>query len=69
MKYAVLLAAALLPAIGSAADFSGAWKLDKEFNGKPARVDYEVKRVADGMLSGSLLRNGSASPIRGARQP
>jgi polyisoprenoid-binding protein YceI len=120
MKYAFVLAAALLPAIAPAADFSGTWKLDNEFNGrsstihctivqsaeiltgsckpdvvgmaasnltgtvsgsmakwgydltfngKPARVDYEVKLAADGMLSGRLLRNGTASPIKGARQP
>jgi hypothetical protein len=39
------------------------------FNGKPARVDYEVTLAADGSVAGNLLRNGSASPITGARQP
>ncbi len=39
------------------------WGLDLEFNGKPARVDYEVTLAADGSLSGSVLRNGSPSPI------
>lgn len=112
--------AAMAPALASAADFSGTWKLDNTFNGrvssihctllqsgdalsgnckpdvagmeasklagtvkgstakwgydlvfngKPARVDYEVTLAADGSLSGNLLRNGSASPITGVRQP
>jgi hypothetical protein len=113
-------AAAFAPAIASAADFSGAWKLDNTFNGsvsaihctlvqsknalsgsckpdvagmeaakltgtvdgskakwgydlvfngKPARVDYEVVLAADGSVAGKLLRNGSDSPIKGKRQP
>jgi hypothetical protein len=113
-------AAALAPALASAADFSGAWKLDNTFNGsvsaihctlvqtkdaltgsckpdipgmeaskltgtvngsnakwgydlvfngKPARVDFEVALAADGSLAGNLLRNGSGSPIKGRRQP
>jgi len=45
------------------------WGYDLVFNGKPARVDYEVTLAADGSLSGSLLRNGSPSPITGVRQP
>lgn len=45
------------------------WGYDLEFNGKPARVDYEVTLSKDGALSGNLLRNGSASPITGARLP
>ena len=45
------------------------WGYDLEFNGKPARVDYEVTLAADGSLSGSLFRNGRASPITGVRQP
>ena len=112
--------AAFAPALASAADFSGTWKLDNtfngkvsvvhctlvqsgdalsgsckpdvagmeaskltgavkgstakwgydlEFNGKPARVDYEATLAADGSLSGSLLRNGAASPITGLREP
>lgn len=121
MKLMHLVAAAVFaPALASAADFSGTWKLDNtfngkiavihctlvqsgdalsgsckpdvngmaasklagtvkgstakwgydlEFNGKPARVDYEVTLAADGSLSGSVLRNGSASPIAGVRQP
>jgi hypothetical protein len=44
------------------------WGYDLVFNGKPARVDFEVT-LADGKLSGNLLRNGSGSPITGVRQP
>jgi len=113
-------AAALVPALASAADISGSWKLentfngnvsvinctlvqkdetlsgsckpdvagmeasqltgtikgsdakwgyDLVFNGRPARVDYEVKLAADGSLAGTLLRNGSGSPIKGVRKP
>jgi hypothetical protein len=121
MKLAHLVAvAAFAPALASAADFSGTWKLDNTFNGKvsvvnctlvqkgdaltgsckpdvpgmeaskltgtvkgsnakwgydlvfndkPARVDYEVALAADGSITGNLLRNGSGSPIKGARQP
>jgi len=118
MLFAAIIAFA--PALASAADFSGTWKLDNEFNGRvsavfctlvqekdeltgscrpdiegmeasklkgtvkgsnakwgydlvfngqPARVDYKVTLAADGTLSGKLLRNGSDSPIKGARQP
>jgi hypothetical protein len=45
------------------------WGYDLVFNGKPARVDYEVALAADGSVSGNLLRNGSGSPIKGMRQP
>jgi polyisoprenoid-binding protein YceI len=45
------------------------WGYDLEFNGKPARVDFDVTLAADGWLSGNLLRNGSGSPIKGVRQP
>lgn len=120
MKLAFFAAAVLVPALASAADFAGTWKLDNtfngkiavihctlvqkgealsgscvpdlpgmaatkltgtlkgskakwgydlEFNGKPARVDYEVTLAPDGSLSGSVLRNGSPSPITGVRQP
>jgi hypothetical protein len=48
---------------------SAKWGYDLEFNGKPARVDYEVTLAADGTLKGNLLRNGSGSPITGTRQP
>jgi hypothetical protein len=45
------------------------WGYDLVFNGKPARVDFEVTLAADGKMSGNLLRNGSGSPITGVRQP
>jgi hypothetical protein len=45
------------------------WGYDLVFNGKPARVDFDVKQAADGSVTGNLLRNGSASPIKGVRQP
>jgi len=45
------------------------WGYDLVFNGKPARVDYEVMLAADGSMSGNLLRNGGGSPITGSRQP
>lgn len=45
------------------------WGYDLVFNGRPARVDYEVALSADGTLAGKLLRNGSGSPITGKRQP
>jgi hypothetical protein len=115
-----LIVFAVVPALASAADFSGTWKLDNAFNGKssaihctlvqsgdalsgsckpdvpgmeaskltgtvkgsnakwgydlvfngkPARVDYEVTLAADGSLSGNVLRNSSPSPIAGVRQP
>jgi hypothetical protein len=54
---------------GAANGSSAKWGYDLEFNGKPARVDYEVTLAADGSLSGTLLRNGSGSPITGVRQP
>jgi hypothetical protein len=45
------------------------WGYDLTFNGKPARVDYEVTLAADGSLTGNVLRNGSPSPLKGMRQP
>ena len=44
------------------------WGYDLVFNGRPARVDYEVTLSVDGTLTGKLLRNGSDSPITGTRQ-
>ena len=58
----------------AASDLTGAvegskakWGYDLVFNGNPARVDYVVDLAADGTLKGSLLRNGSPSPITGQR--
>lgn len=45
------------------------WGYDLVFNGQPARVDFQVTLAADGVIAGNLLRNGSASPIKGARLP
>lgn len=47
---------------------SAKWGYDLVFNGKPARVDYEVTLAADGSMAGTLLRNGSGSPIKGTRK-
>jgi len=54
----------------AASDLSGTvdgatakWGYDVVFNGNPARVDYLVDLAADGTLKGSVLRNGSPSPI------
>ena len=53
---------------GAVKDSTARWGYDLTFNGKAARVDYDVTLSKDGSLAGSLLRNGSASPITGARQ-
>jgi hypothetical protein len=53
---------------GTADGSKAKWGYDLVFNGKPARVDYVVDLAADGTLKGSLLRNGSASPITAVRQ-
>lgn len=59
---------AATPLTGTVEGAKAKWGYDLVFNGKPARVDYEVTLAADGSLIGSLLRNGSASPIKGVRQ-
>lgn len=43
------------------------WGYDVVFNGNAARVDYVVELGGDGALKGNLLRNGSPSPITGAK--
>jgi hypothetical protein len=53
---------------GTVKDATAKWGYDLVFNGKPARVDFDVTLAADGTISGNLLRNGSGSPIKGARQ-
>jgi len=53
---------------GTVKDSTAKWGYDLVFNGKPARVDFDVKLAADGSMSGNLLRNGSGSPITGTRQ-
>jgi len=57
------------PLTGTVNGSSAKWGYDLVFNGKPARVDYEATLAADGSMAGNLLRNGSGSPIKGARQP
>jgi len=47
---------------------SAKWGYDVVFNGNPARVDYVADLAADGTLKGSLLRNGSPSPITAVKQ-
>lgn len=54
---------------GTVNESQAKWGYDLVFNGNPARVDFQVTLAADGVMSGSLLRNGSASPIKGMRQP
>lgn len=55
--------------VGTVKGSTATWGYDLVFNGKPARVDYQVTLSPDGSLSGDLLRNGNASPIKGVRQP
>lgn len=53
---------------GKVTGMNAKWGYDLVFNGKPARVDFEATLAADGSLTGNLLRNGSGSPIKGARE-
>jgi hypothetical protein len=53
---------------GSVNESQAKWGYDLVFNGNAARVDFHVTLTADGVMSGSLLRNGSASPIKGTRR-
>lgn len=47
---------------------SAKWGYDLVFNGNAARVDYVAELAADGTLQGSVLRNGSPSPITAVKQ-
>jgi hypothetical protein len=47
---------------------SAKWGYDVVFNGNAARVDYVAELGADGTLNGSVLRNGSPSPITAVKQ-
>jgi hypothetical protein len=47
---------------------SATWGYDVVFNGNAARVDYVADLAADGTLKGSVLRNGSASPMTAVKQ-
>ena len=53
---------------GTVSGSSAKWGYDVIFNGNAARVDYEAELIADGTLKGSLLRNGSPSPIAAVKQ-
>jgi len=44
------------------------WGYDVMFNGNMSRVDYVAELAADGTLAGSVLRNGSPSPITAVKQ-
>ena len=47
---------------------SAKWGYDVVFNGNAARVDYTADLEKDGALAGSVLRNGSASPMTAVKQ-
>jgi len=53
---------------GAVSGNSAKWGYDLVFNGNPARVDYIADLAADGTLKGSVLRNGSPSPITAVKQ-
>jgi hypothetical protein len=53
---------------GSVDGSSAKWGYDVVFNGNAARVDYVAELGADGTLTGSVLRNGSPSPITAVKQ-
>ena len=53
---------------GTVAGSSAKWGYDVVFNGNAARVDFVAELAADGTLKGNVLRNGSPSPITGAKQ-
>jgi len=54
--------------IGTVDGTSAKWGYDLVFNGNNARVDFVAELAADGTLKGNVLRNGSPSPITGAKQ-
>jgi len=54
--------------VGSVDGDSAKWGYDLVFNGNAARVDYVAELAADGTLTGSVLRNGSPSPITAVKQ-
>jgi hypothetical protein len=53
---------------GTVEGSSAKWGYDVVFNGNAARVDYVAELGADGTLKGSLLRNGSPSPLTAVKQ-
>jgi hypothetical protein len=54
--------------VGSVDGDNAKWGYDLVFNGNAARVDYVAELAADGTLKGSVLRNGSPSPITAVKQ-
>jgi hypothetical protein len=54
--------------IGTVDGSSAKWGYDVVFNGNAARVDYVADLTPDGTLKGSVLRNGSPSPITAVKQ-
>jgi hypothetical protein len=59
----------------AATDLTGAvdgsnatWGYDVVFNGNPASVGYVAELLADGTLKGSVLRNGSPSPMTAVKR-
>jgi hypothetical protein len=59
----------------AASDLKGAvegskakWGYDVMFNGTMSRVDYVADFAEDGTLKGSVLRNGSPSPLTAVKQ-
>src|SRR5688572_4901729 len=53
---------------GSVDGSNAKWGYDVVFNGTAARVDYVAELAADGTLKGSVLRNGTPSPITAVKQ-
>ena len=53
---------------GTVAGESAKWGYDVVFNVNPARVDFTAELGRDGTLTGSVLRNGSPSPITAVKQ-
>lgn len=53
---------------GAVSGTSARWGYDLVFNGNPARVDYVADLQNDGTLNGSVLRNGTASPMTAVKQ-
>jgi hypothetical protein len=67
ISHLMIAALALAPALASAADFAGAWKLDNTFNGAVSVVNCTLEQKGDA-LTGSCkpdLPNMEASKLTG----
>ena len=53
---------------GTVESSTAKWGYDVVFNGNAARVDYVAELGADGTLKGSVLRNGTPSPLTAVKQ-